>query len=126
MPTQVSENNQVSAGLIFDYTGEKDYFTLDLFSDGDVILSRTSQGKETQIFTQDTPKPTPAPGAPTVLRATVKDGLIVVSLNGVELKRVRAKMSGTSARFGVTAERDEGVKTDTPVHFDHLRVTEIP
>lgn len=126
VPSSLTADNVTDAGLVFDFVDDDNKFQMLAYSDGTVLLERESGGKYSSLYEAEKLTPPLVPGATVVLRAMVKDGVITAFVDGVQVKQVRAKMSGAPHGFGVFAERHAAVPNATPITFDRLRVTDVP
>jgi hypothetical protein len=108
-PTSPANDNLAAVGLSFLITDADNYFLLQLSSDSTVTMWRKAGGQWSQIGDYPSDGMNLTPGQPATLRAVIGGGVIKPSVNGVELRGVRAQMPEGPQKFGVYAQVDQAL-----------------
>src|SRR5262245_11770224 len=89
------------SGLVFWAKDVQNFYALLIGPDGAVALWRKDAGNWGILLDWLKPKVKPEPGSVAALRAVVKANLITASVNGVEVKKLRAQRPEGNLKFGV-------------------------
>jgi hypothetical protein len=101
VPKPAGVDNVATAGLVFWAANFDNLYMWTVDSRGTLGLYKKANGKWATVADGLTPPKAPAaPGSVAALRVQAAGNLIVASVNGVELKRVRAPMPAGDLRFG--------------------------
>jgi hypothetical protein len=92
------------SGLIFWAKDVQNFYVLVIGPDGAVALWRKDAGNWGILLDWLKPKIQPESGSVAALRAVVKANLITASVNGVEVKKLRAQRPDGNLKFGVYAD----------------------
>jgi hypothetical protein len=125
VPKSVAADNAVIAGLVFWGADYDNFFDVQILSDGRAQLFKKAATKWAMIGEVTNPNMKLDPGSVAVIRVQAAGNLIAASVNGVDLKKIRAPMPSGPLRFGVYAE----VVKDAPaqgidITFKRFRVTD--
>ncbi|MDR3407142.1 MAG: hypothetical protein P4L68_01435 [Methylovirgula sp.] len=124
LPSSPAANNLAYIGLAFLAKDANTFVVFQVDSSGGIQLYRKVSGNWTQISNLSRPSLAPKPGSVVTLRAVVKGSLISVSLNGVDLQKVRVQVPTTPLQFGVYIQTDNNVpKPGVSFEFSKYRVT---
>jgi hypothetical protein len=124
LPTAPAADNLAYIGLITLYKDNDNLTLLQISSKDDIELYRKVSGTWTTVATLTNPGVKPAPGSVVTLRTTVKGTLVDVSINGVELKKIRMQVPTGALKFGLYVQTDKGVpKPGLDFQFNNYRVT---
>ncbi|MGD0635584.1 MAG: hypothetical protein ABSA13_15145 [Beijerinckiaceae bacterium] len=126
VPKSIAADNSVIAGLLFWGTDYDNFFDVQILSDGRVQIFKKAATKWAMIGEVTNPSMKLDPGSVAVIRVLAAGNLIAPSVNGIDLKKVRAPMPSGPLRFGVYAETTK----DTPasgadITVKRIRVTEV-
>jgi hypothetical protein len=124
MPKSVAPDNAVSIGLVFWATDYDNKYVMQMDSTPQAALWRTTNGKWTQIGDLTNPTLKPEVGSVMAIRVVAANNLIAPSVNGVELKKIRAKMPSGTLKFGLYVQTDK----DNPgldLTVKRVKVTEV-
>lgn len=124
LPANPPANKPVAGGLVFWASDYENYYLFQVSSNTSVGLWRLVGNRWSPIFKLADPQLVKTSGANN-LRVVIKDGSIVLSVNGKEIKKVRAQTPPGSLRFGLRAERTEGTPVPGPlsVKFENFKLT---
>jgi hypothetical protein len=101
VPKAAGADNVTTAGLVFWAVDFDNFYMWTVDSGGASGLYRKASGKWTTVASGLTaPKAPAAAGSIAALRVQASGNLIVASVNGIELKKVRAPMPAGDLRFG--------------------------
>jgi hypothetical protein len=125
VPTSPAANNFAYIGLVFLAKDYNNFFLLEVGSTGGIYFWRKVSGNWTQIGNLSRPSLAPKPGDVVTLRAVVKGSLVTVSLNGVDLQKVRVQVPSGLLQFGVFVQTDHNdvPKPGVTFQFSKYRVT---
>jgi hypothetical protein len=102
VPKPVGPDNATMASVAFWVEDYNNLYMWSASSDGTSGLYRKANGKWTTVADGLTaPNAPAAPGSVVALRVQAAGNLIVASVNGIELKRVRAPMPAGKLQFGL-------------------------
>jgi hypothetical protein len=101
LPPSLSETNIAAMGLAFLGTDSDNFFLLQVGSNNAVTLWRKAGGKWKMIGEYPSDGMNLKQGDPTTLRVVVKEGRITPSVNGVDLRTVRAQVPEGLLQFGI-------------------------
>jgi hypothetical protein len=104
VPKSIAADNTVSVGLIFWATDYDNLYVVDIGSDGHADIYRKMAGKWGMIADLTNPAIKADVGSVAVIRVQAMGNLIAPSINGVDLKKVRAQMPSGALRFGFYTE----------------------
>jgi hypothetical protein len=116
-PSAPAGDNVAYVGLVFLVADVDNYFLLQLGADNSVTLWRRAAASWSKIGDYPADDLKLSPGSPVTLRAVVKSGLISPSVNGVELRGIRAQVPTGPLKFGVYVQLD---KTIPPPGFEFV------
>jgi len=108
VPKSVAPGNAVSLGLAFWANDTDNFYVASIDSSGHATLYRKAAAKWQNIFDLASPGVKFEPGSIAAVRVQAIGNVIVFSVNGVELKRVRAQIPSGPLRFGIYFETQNG------------------
>lgn len=124
LPTSPAANNHAYIGLVFLAKDYNNLFDLQVDSTGGIYFYRRVSGNWTQIGNLSRPSLAPKPGDVVTLRAVVKGSLVTVSVNGVDLQKVRVQVPSGPLEFGVQVQTDNTMpKPGVTFQYSKYRVT---
>jgi hypothetical protein len=109
-------DNGVSGSLVFWAQDQDNEFTVDVWSNGDMRLGRSTNGSWTELLSMDDDtRALKGPDDTTELRVVTGNGRVEIFLNGALVKSADIQTPGDNPRFGIYAEMDK--ESETPKHF---------
>jgi hypothetical protein len=117
LPSSPAADNVAYVGLAFLVADVDNYFLLQVGSDNSVTLWRKAAASWSKVGDYPADNLKLSSGAPLTLRAVVKGGLITPSVNGVDLRGIRAQVPTGALKFGVYIQLDKAVP---PPGFDFV------
>ena len=104
MPPPIAPDNPVHVGIIFWATDYGNFYLVNLRPDGRSLLYRRMDQKWTRIADLTDPSVKPDVGSVVAIRVHAAGNLITPSINGVDLKKIRAQMPSGTLKFGFSFE----------------------
>lgn len=127
VPKSIAPGNAVDLELLFWATDFDNFYAAGIESDGHAGLWRKAAGQWQTVADLADPGVKFAPGSIAAIRVQAITNLIVFSVNGVEVKRVRAQMPRGQLKFGVYFETQrENPPPGISVTIKRFRVTAGP
>jgi hypothetical protein len=126
VPKPAGADNVTTTGLVFWAVDFDNFYMWAVDSSGTSGLFRKSNGKWATVAGGLTAPKTPAaPGSVAALRVQAAGNLIVVSVNGIELKKVRAPTPAGDLRFGFYFDvSPKNLASGTDYDVKRLKVTD--
>ena len=121
LPAGTSADNSVGGGLVVWAADYRNMYTFQVFSNGVVGLWRLVNKEWSTIF-KGADLQLVKPYSTNNLHVVIKDGLITMSVNGKEVKKVRAQTPPGPLRFGLRAQSMPMPGT-VDVKFQNFKVT---
>jgi hypothetical protein len=112
VPRSVAADDLVEVGLIFWATDYQNYFLFRIVSDGRAQLLRITAEKWGFLADITDPSMKLDVGSVAAIRVRAAGNLIALSVNGVDLKKLRVQTPSGALRFGIDASTD--VETPAP------------
>jgi hypothetical protein len=104
VPKSVADDNPVTVGLLFWAADYNNFFLVQIQSDGHEQLYRRTAGTWAMVADLTNPSVKLDPGSVAAIRVQAAGNLIAPTVNGVDLKKVRAQMPSGPLKFGVHIE----------------------
>ncbi len=124
LPKSPAANNLAYLGLVFLAQDANTFDVLQVDSSGGIQFWRKVSSTWTEIANLARPTLVPKAGDVVTLRAVVKGTLISVSVNGVDLTKVRVQVPTGPLQFGVYIQTDSNVpKPGVSFQVSKYRVT---
>jgi hypothetical protein len=122
LPPAPADNN-ISGGIVFWAAEFNNYYLLQIGTNSGAGLFRKTNGNWNTIYTVPT-FPAVKPAGSNSVHVVAKDGLITLSVNGQEFKKLRAQAPAGGTRFGMFTAADKQPLTDPlQVKFQNYKVT---
>jgi hypothetical protein len=114
----------IRTGLIFLRNDTDNMYALDIDSNNAIQLWRKEGGSWVKLSDMSDEKVKPEPESVIALRVVAKANLITASVNGVEMKKLRAQLPGGNPKFGYSVETDKPVPAPgVTFQFKRYKVT---
>jgi len=124
VPKSVAPGNAVALGVAFWATDYDNFYVAAINSNGRAALFRKAAAKWQNTFDLADPGVKFAPGSIAAVRVLAIGNIIAVSVNGIEVKRIRAQMPTGALRFGIYFEtQDSNPPPGASVSIKRYRVT---
>jgi hypothetical protein len=125
VPKAVAPDNPVQVGLAFWAPDYDSYYLASLWSDGNALVVKKTNKKWSTLASKLTdPGLKITEGSVAVIRVHAADNMITLSVNGIELKKIRAQMPSGSLRFGIYLETMKDNPGNVEVNVKRFKVTE--
>ena len=99
VPKSIAADNPVTVGLIFWATDYDNLYVVDIGSDGHADMYRKTASKWAMVADLSNPGVKADVGSVAAIRVQAMGNLIAPSINGVDLKKIRAQMPSGALRF---------------------------
>jgi hypothetical protein len=114
----------IKTSLVFLANDWDNLYSLDIGSNNTVQLWRRDGGSWVKLSDMSDEKVKPEPESVIALRAVAKANLITASVNGIEMKKLRAQLPGGNPKFGVFVQTDKPVPAPgVTFQFKRYKVT---
>ncbi len=124
LPKPATPDNSMSAGIEFWASDYNNLMLLQMSSNGGVFLDSRTAGNWQTIFTATAGAAFKAdPGAVNALRLISKNGKLTISLNGTQIKVIRAQVPQGNLRFGIYGQFDKTPDASPPIEVRSFKVT---
>src|SRR5262249_17308700 len=125
MPPPIAADNPIYVGILFWATDYGNLYLVDLGPDGRSSLLRQVDKKWVRIADLTNPGVKPDVGSVAAIRVQAAGNLITPSINGEDLKKVRAQMPSGPLRFGFRLETSkENPPPGIDVSWKRFKVTD--
>jgi hypothetical protein len=125
VPKSVAPDNPVQVGLAFWAPDYDNYYLASVWSDGTALVVKKTNKKWSTLASKLTdPGLKITEGSTAVIRVHAADNMITLSVNGIELKKIRAQMPSGALRFGIYLETMKDNPGNVDVDVKRFRITE--
>jgi hypothetical protein len=125
VPKSVGPDNAVQVGLAFWAPDYENFYLASVMSDGSALVGKKTNRKWSTIANRLTdPNMKVAVDSVAVIRVHAAGNSMVFSVNGVELKTIRAQMPSGPLRFGIYLETMKDNPAGIDLSVKRIRVTE--
>jgi hypothetical protein len=125
VPKSVAPDNAVQVGLAFWGLDYDNYYLASVLSDGTALVVRKTNKKWSTLASKlSDPGMKVTEGSVAVIRVHAAGNLITFSVNGIELKKIRAEMLSGPLRFGIYLETMKDNPGDVDVSVKRVKVSD--
>lgn len=125
VPKSIAADNPVVVGLIFWATDYDNFYVVDTLSDGHADIYRKTAGKWAMVADLTNPSIKADVGSVAAIRVQAMGNLIAPSINGIDLKKIRAQMPSGALRFGFYMQStNDNPAPGVDVNIKRYRVTD--
>jgi hypothetical protein len=125
VPKAVAADNPVQVGLAFWAPDYDNYYLASVWSDGTALVVKKTNKKWSTLASKLTdPGLKITEGSPAVIRVHAADNMITLSVNGIELKKIRAQMPSGPLRFGIYLETMKDNPGNVEVDLKRIKITD--
>lgn len=124
LPKPATPDNSMSIGIEFWATDYNNLMLVQMSSNGGVFLDSRTAGNWQTIFSAAAGTALKTdPGAVNALRVVSKSGKLTISLNGTQIKIIRAQLPQGNMRFGIYGQFDKTPDASPPIQVRSFKVT---
>jgi hypothetical protein len=124
LPKPATPDNTMSSGIEFWATDYNNLMMVQLSSNGYIsLVSRTAGNWQTIFGGPAGPGFKADQGAVNVVRVIAKSGKLTISVNGTQIKVIRAQVPEGILRFGIYGQFDKTPEASPPIEVKSFKVT---